>query len=163
MLYILIGVSGSGKSTLAKTISESICEADSFPGLYQNGVLQPELLGEAHSSCQKKVEEFMLQWTPKIVVSNTNLDTRSIRTYLDLAIKYSYRVQLCLPKYDLVHFPFERDRASQFDHLTNVRQKGDKIVPVHVLQKMIVAYDSLEQKIRPFESVTDPVKWKLVL
>jgi hypothetical protein len=157
-LCIIIGVSGSGKSSLAKTMGQCVCEADSFPNLYKDGVLDSSKLSAAHQACIDRVEQFMMVGMD-IVQSNTNLDLRSIKPYLELAKLYTYTVRLILPKYDLLHFPLtDMTRPSQIATLVNARSQGDKIVPFSIIQRMITQYDTLYPKLAKMANETDPDK-----
>ena len=164
MLFILIGIPGSGKSTIAKQISTHICEADLFPGLYREGKIQSHLLKNAHEDCMKKTEEFMLQWAETIVVANTNLDSKSILVYVELALRYSYKVQMVLPKYNLLHYEVQQPRLEfQMNHIVQLRSIGEKIVPLDAIERMTNQFMWIEKKIRPFEKETDPSFWKQYL
>jgi len=157
-LSIIIGVSGSGKSSLAKTMTENVCEADSYPTLYKNGVLDSSKLSAAHQACIERVEQFMMA-RMDIVQSNTNLDLRSIKPYLELAKLYTYTVHFILPKHDLLHFPLtDMTRPSQIATLVNARSQGDKIVPFSIIQRMITQYDTLYPKLAKMSNETDPDK-----
>jgi hypothetical protein len=157
-LFIIIGVSGSGKSSLAKTMTENICEADSFPNLYEHGVLVSSKLSAAHQACSNQVEHFMMAGIETIVQANTNLDVRSIKPYIELAKEYKYKVQLILPKYDLLHYPLnDMTRPAQIAALVNARSQGDKIVPFPVIQRMITQYDALYPKLAKIDE-SDPGK-----
>ena len=60
-LVIIIGVTGSGKTTLAKHMSpDHWYEADTYPNLYRNGIINTSLLSAAHSMCQNSIEQDML-------------------------------------------------------------------------------------------------------
>ena len=158
-LFIIIGVSGSGKSTLAKTMDQCVCEADSYPNLYENGVLVPSKLSDAHQACSNHVEQCMMAGIDKIAQANTNLDVRSIKPYIELAKQYKYKVHLILPKYDLLHYPLtDMTRAAQIAAVVKVRSQGDKIVPFSVIQRMITQYDALYPKLAKISNETDPSK-----
>lgn len=148
-LIVLVGPSGSGKSTVAQSLvsSSHICEADTFSGLYTHGKIDPSLLGTAHQSCQYRVKTLMMQRIPLIVQSNTNLDLgdRGLLPYLNLAATYGYQVKLMLPQHGLLHFPYHPSMDMQLDHLIRSREKGDKIIPSHVIQRMVQTY--LENKV----------------
>jgi predicted kinase len=157
-LCIIIGVSGSGKSSLAKTMGECICEADSYPNLYKDGILVASLLSAAHQACIDSVEQFMMAGMD-IIQSNTNLDLRSIKPYLELAKLYKYTVRLILPKYDLLHYAIiDMSRPAQLAALVNARSQGDKRVPFNVIQRMVTQYDTLYPILSKMASETDPVK-----
>ena len=158
-LFIIIGVSGSGKSSLAKSMTECICETDSYPNLYENGVLVQYKLSAAHQACIYQVEQYMMAGIDKIVQANTNLDGRSIKPYIELAKEYNYKVHLILPKYDLLHYALtDMSRAAQIAALVNVRSQGDKIVPFSVIQRMITQYDALYPKLAKIANESDPGK-----
>jgi predicted kinase len=155
-LYIIVGVSGSGKSSLAKTMSACLCEADAYPNLYENGVLVSSKLSAAHQSCIERVEQCMMA-RMDIVQSNTNLDLRSIKPYLELAKQYTYTVHVILPKHDLLHYPLkDMSRPSQMTALVNARSQGDKRVPFNVIQRMINQYDTLYPIFSNMARETDP-------
>jgi hypothetical protein len=158
-LFIIIGVSGSGKSSFAKTMTENICEADAFPNLYENGLLVSSKLSVAHQACSNQVEQFMMAGIEKIAQANTNLDLRSIKSYIELAKEYKYKVHLILPKYDLLHYPLtDMTRPAQIAALVNARSQGDKIVPFPVIQRMITQYDTLYPKLVKIGIESDPSK-----
>lgn len=100
-LFLLRGLPGSGKSTLANLLWDDflICEADKYfygeDGTYN---FDPTKLKDAHKWCQEKVETYMKdslindQFYRQIVVSNTFTQEWEMKTYMDLAYKYQYRV-----------------------------------------------------------------------
>lgn len=158
-LFIIVGVSGSGKSSLSKAITENICEADSYPNLYENGVLVSSKLSAAHQACIDHVEQYMMAGIDKIAQANTNLDVRSIKPYIELAKQYNYKVHLILPKYDLLHYPLtDMTRPAQIAALVHARSQGDKIVPFSVIQRMITQYDALYPKLAKIAKESDPSK-----
>jgi predicted kinase len=162
MITILVGVSGSGKSTHARTLFGEVCEADTYPGLYHNGVLQPSLLSTAHQSCQQQVEECMKQGIP-VVQSNTNLDVRSIHPYLILAQRYHYQVSIRLPEYDLLYFSNDWTREQQIQHLIRARSSGDKIVPSNVLYRMVETFDQFRSRVQRVVYISDPLEIMRIL
>ena len=155
MLTILIGVTGSGKSTFTEYLLGEVCEADSYPDLYQNGVIRHQLLSIAHETCIKQVEEYMKQGVP-VIQSNTNLDVRSIHPYLIIAQKYNYPVSLRLPEFDLLYFRHSLTREEQINHIIQVRSHGPKLVPIHVIQRMIETFDRFRPRIMSLQHITDP-------
>ena len=162
MLTILVGVSGSGKSTHARTLFGEVCEADDYPGLYHNGMLQQQLLSTAHQSCQQQVEECMKQGIP-VVQSNTNLDVRSIHPYLVLAQRYHYQVSILLPEYDLLYFRNDWTRERQLQHLIQVRSSGDKRVPSNVLHRMVETFDQFRSRIQRVVYMSEPLEIMKIL
>ncbi len=157
-LIILVGVPGSGKSTLAEKLvhPSCICEADTYPGLYVKGVLQPHLLSKAHHMCQSNVLERMKARVPTIVQSNTNLDIKSVTPYINMAKQYGYHVKIQLPHHGLFHYMNDLDREEQFNELCRLRSKGDKCIPVHVMKRLVDMYDASLSTFIPLTSLTHP-------
>ena len=162
LLFIMIvGPSGTGKSTVARQFvsDEFICEADTFPNLYVQGVLQSQLLQQAHQVCKNKVEYLMSRRIPTIVQSNTNLDLgeKGIKPYVALALHYGYEIHLLLPSYGLLHYEsIHMTRESQLKEIIANRSIGDKIVPPHVVERMIQTYESLHFALLRLAQTTDP-------
>jgi predicted kinase len=159
-LILLVGPSGSGKSTLAQSmVSDSyICEADTYQGLYTNGKINPSLLETAHKECQSRVKALMKERTPVIVQSNTNLDLgeRGILPYLNIAIIYGYQVTIILPQHGLLHFPYHPSIDMQIEHLIRSREKGDKIIPESVINRMVKTYSELSKTYQHLATFTNP-------
>ncbi len=154
-LVILIGPPGSGKSTFAKTISDHVVEADSFPGLYQHGILNPSMLHKAHVSCQQQVESLMRKKTHLIVQSNTNLDKTSFEPYLTFSIQYGYSVRILLPFHGLLYYQ-GIPRNEQTEHIIIVRSQGDKIIPRRAMERMINQFYKNESFFITLSSTSDP-------
>lgn len=154
-LIMLIGPPGSGKSTFAKTISDHVVEADSFPGLYKHGILNPNMLHKAHISCQQQVESLMRKKTSIIVQSNTNLDKSSFEPYLTFAIQYGYSVRILLPFNGLVYYQ-GIPRDEQTEHIIKIRSQGDKIIPRRAMERMINQFYKNEPFFITLSSTSDP-------
>jgi predicted kinase len=96
-LTILRGCSGSGKSSFAKYIASmsdsytGIIAADDFflkDGEYK---FDANKLGQAHQDCLNRVESHMKN-EDDIIIHNTNTSLKEINPYLELAIKYNYKI-----------------------------------------------------------------------
>lgn len=104
-LILLRGLPGSGKSTFAESLTENVCEADSYFMVLENtdGSLtrhmyngeyrfDGSLLKNAHADCRALCEDYM-QWEhDKIAVSNTFTREWEMKEYYELAEKYGYTV-----------------------------------------------------------------------
>ena len=98
-LYILRGVSGAGKTTLAKTLEATLPDskaiaADDFWYLLGDGEYAFDIsrLGEAHNWCKKRFLNCMNYDTKNVILHNTSTSDKEIQPYLDLALKYDYKV-----------------------------------------------------------------------
>lgn len=112
-LLMIIGIPGSGKSTLANEIKlenpefkdANIWEADMF-FINSNGKYKfnPGLLSAAHFWCQAKVENDMKEGK-NVIVSNTNLTPKERSTYIKLAKKYNYEIEVktCSGSFKNIH------------------------------------------------------------
>ena len=94
-LYLVRGLSGSGKSTIARALAPiyNCCADDHFMinGEYR---FRPEGLGEAHASCQKQTEVWMVSGVEIIAVHNTLTCSWEAMPYRDLAERYGYGLRV---------------------------------------------------------------------
>lgn len=95
-LYIIRGCSGSGKSTFAETLCKAFngcrVEADDF--MYENGeyVWKAEKLASAHRYVYDFVKKRMQCGIGPIIISDTNVKSRDLQIYLDMAELFHYKV-----------------------------------------------------------------------
>jgi predicted kinase len=147
-LFIIVGVPGSGKSTLAKTLAPDsyIFESDKYPGLYSNGELQKKILPLSHQWCQDQVKLHMEKKMSPLIQSNTNLEIQHMYPYLVLAHNYNYSVNIIVPSFGLLHYPFHKD--IQFKTICHSRSFGDKCIPEFVMKRMVQTFDKNIESIR---------------
>jgi len=175
-LIIIIGPAGCGKSTLSNTLTrfENICEADKYPNLYKNGIINIDLLNTAHETCKKDVENKMIEKIKIIVQSNTNLELgdKGIRPYIILAKKYNYNIEFILPNNDLLYFTLPNEetkntierRLLQIQHLKNSRseigigKEGYKNISSTIIDKMIFDYDKLKSIFIELQKYSNPIE-----
>ena len=104
-LILLRGLPNSGKSTLAYSITDNVCEADSYFMVYRDNKgnvyrhyydgeyeFDPNFLTEAHNDCKALCEDFMLGGQEIIVVSNTFTQEWEMKPYYELAERYGYMI-----------------------------------------------------------------------
>jgi predicted kinase len=99
-VLLLRACSGSGKSTFAEYLkyitteekSVTICCADDYMVVDGEYKFSVDKLSYAHSSCQKKYEQALINHDDLIIVANTNTKERDFKFYLDKAEEYDYTV-----------------------------------------------------------------------
>ena len=106
------GLQGSGKSTLAKKIASKsldsvVCSADDY--FCKNGeyVFDPNQLRDAHKYCFDKFKTALEQEIPIVVIDNTNIKWKHVRTYIECIWGYhhnfpgyykQYKIKIVEPK-----------------------------------------------------------------
>ena len=104
-LILLRGLPNSGKTTLAYSITDCVCEADSYFMVHRDDLgnkyrhvymgkyeFDPNLLTEAHDDCKALCEDFMSGGQEIVAVSNTFIQEWEMKPYYELAEKYGYMV-----------------------------------------------------------------------
>lgn len=95
-LYIIRGCSGAGKTTFAKELNLAMkgyrIEADDF--MIVNGVYEwkAEKLKYSHFQVYSLLNEYMLAGKGPLILSDTNVKSRDLNIYLELAKEHDYRV-----------------------------------------------------------------------
>ena len=149
----MIGIPGSGKTTFAKKLSNTYFEADSYPGLYKDGILQKMFLKDAHLACQDQVKQAMKDKVDVIVQSNTNIDPFSILPYVYLALEYDYIIEFILPSFNLLHYP---GIENQFEHLVSLRSTGDKIIQQYAMERLLKVFTDNKDRLIQLSHLSDP-------
>ena len=95
ILYIMRGLPGSGKSTIAEKLGKDgvVLGSDDFFMVDGEYVFDPDALGYAHFWNQGRVEEAMKQQISPIVADNTNVQAWEMKPYVEMAIKYGYKIE----------------------------------------------------------------------
>lgn len=105
-MYIMRGLPGSGKSTLAQSLasvreweSSFIASADNYFMTEAGYVWEPRLIGEAHAWCRGLAEGFCTAAChgDKIVIDNTNIHVADFASYLAIAAKTGFDVEIIEP------------------------------------------------------------------
>ena len=111
-LIIVRGLPGSGKTTFGtwlrglvnmypKRVGATFSADDFFIADSGDYVFQPDLLGAAHSQCQRGLRAFMHTYSLKgadylegivAIVHNTSTTEKELKPYLELAEEYDYQV-----------------------------------------------------------------------
>lgn len=96
------GLPGSGKSTMARTIairhfeqggkSVAICSTDDYHMVDGQYVFQPNNLGRFHTCNQLKVWDFMNRGVEIVIVDNTNIKRKDMKTYIQDASHTGYEI-----------------------------------------------------------------------
>jgi predicted kinase len=97
VIIIVRGLQGSGKSTVAKLFgTKAICCADDY--FMRDGKYQwfGHMLPAAHAWCIRKCKRFMKKQACRIVIDNTNVKTRDLVPYTDLARQFGYVVHVII-------------------------------------------------------------------
>ena len=99
ILYLLTGLPGAGKTTRAKELMDqrgirNHYEADMLM-IDRNGkyCFNPKRLAMCHSWCQN-VTEAAMRRGEAVIVSNTTLNKKQARPYIELAKYYGYDVRI---------------------------------------------------------------------
>src|SRR4051812_34176742 len=99
VLFIFRGPPGSGKSYTARTLvpPEDICSADDYFGKcleHYKATWCVSKLGAAHAYCQERVADAMRRGVTPVGADNTHIRVADVVPYVQLAIRYDYRVEV---------------------------------------------------------------------
>ena len=103
---IMIGASGSGKTTEAREMAEGfnggpvvVCSADDYPGLYADGRICVELLGDAHAACLRRWINALVTHADDgvdtlLICDNTNTTQAEIAPYIATARSFGVEPEI---------------------------------------------------------------------
>jgi predicted kinase len=99
IMFLVRGTPGSGKSTLAKELGKNgtVLSSDDFfmvDGKYE---YDPDAKDYAHWWNQGRAEEAMKRGTSPVVIDNTNIQAWEAKPYVNLALKYGYKIEIKEP------------------------------------------------------------------
>ena len=125
--YIMRGCSGSGKSTLAQELGKGgiVLSSDDF--FMVNGKYEFDKEGQsyAHSWNQDRAEKAMRKGMSPIVIDNTHTQAWEAKPYVDMALKYGYKVEIKEP-----NTPWKFDAEE-------LAKRNTHNVPREVINKML--------------------------
>jgi hypothetical protein len=93
-LYIVRGISGRGKTSTAQTLTPWNVASDDYPDLYVEGIYQLGKQSASHEWCFSQVEAWLKQGKKKVAVHNTFVKIKYLESFVALAAKYGYVVQI---------------------------------------------------------------------
>lgn len=104
-LYIIRGLPNSGKSTIAKVLApnyhyaaddwfEFRASVDGTTYTQAFAKYGRSEIGHAHEECQRHVEACLRNKAGDCAVANTFTTMKEMRPYMDMAVKYGYRVHV---------------------------------------------------------------------
>lgn len=129
-MYIMRGLPGSGKSTLARAIAKNRHHVYSTDDYWGEGYkFDYELLEMAHKWNQERVASALSCGINNIVIDNTNVDTRAIKPYIDMAKKHNYSIILVEP-----------NTSFKWD-VNELAKKNRHNVSIDVIQRMKDRYE----------------------
>lgn len=140
-LWINRGLPGSGKSYRTRQLVERltppltgsmgtpvlVCSSDDYfvcPHCKEY-VFIKERLGAAHRTCQMKCESGMKSKVPHIIIDNTCVSCSECKPYVEMALKYDYKVEFLEPQ---TPWAFDLDELAK----RNIHK-----VPRHALEGML--------------------------
>lgn len=162
--YVLRGIPGSGKSTRAKEIKDShevdgkqvvTCSADDYfmqpiDGDPNKGWVykyDSSKIAHAHYECRRKASHAMRDGVDVVIIDNTNVRSREMYPYVEMAVIYGYEVELVEPQTPWWHSvkPLLKGNKSEKaikPHCKVFFEKNTHDVPEHTILKMLMRWDS---------------------
>lgn len=134
VIAILQGASGSAKSTIsggiatiakARDLSYIICSADDYfiEPITKEYKFDRTKLGEAHKSCQSSFNNAVKCKINWIIIDNTNVDLKSIKSYYNPDNGYRYKIV--------------RPNSKWYFNAEECFKKNTHNVPLETIQRMI--------------------------
>jgi len=96
-LFLVRGTSGKGKTELAISLvgKQWVISADDYPGIYKNGIYQPQHQKESHQWCYDQTKQLMLERSKhSVAVANTFTKLAYIKPYIELAQRLGWVYQI---------------------------------------------------------------------
>ena len=146
-LVLMRGLPGSGKSTRARAIairhlsnkgtSMAILSTDDYHMVDGEYIFNAEMLGQFHELNHKRAERFMRCETELVIIDNTNVRHRDMKSYKDSAEQLGYDVLEVIVGRDEL-FPGMED-ACQYklaDYIDVCTERNTHGVPRGAIEKM---------------------------
>ena len=145
-LIVMRSPGSSGKSTLAKQLGAGgiVLSSDDFFMKEGKYVFDVNLLGYAHKWNQNRTEEAMQKGISPIVIDNTNTKLVECRKYLELGLKYGYKIEFVSPNWS----PNLKTKEGKWntDFLMQLQQNKDrkdinKTIPKEVIERQVNRFE----------------------
>jgi predicted kinase len=159
ILYVIIGPAGSGKSTFAAKLKEEfnttediICCADDYHMVNGEYKWSLDNQGMAHTKCKNKCESLMKDSSANIIVANTNLSWKEIKTYVTFAASYGYNVIFGLPRFNLTVEELKERNVHNVPQASLEAMKSRMITQDDLKNHMIEFFPEVPFLIQQFEN-----------
>lgn len=127
-IILMRGIPGSGKSFLAELMNQNgVFSTDQYwydeEGIYR---FDPVKLQEAHEQNRAQVERMLARFDHgTYIVDNTNIGTRDVAPYFDLAVKYGAEISIV-----------QVDTPLEVCLVRNSKRSQDRRIPEDVIARM---------------------------
>jgi len=146
-LVLMRGIPGSGKSYKAKELayhhiidggrSLAICATDDYHMVDGEYVFNADMLGQFHELNQKRAEQFMRCETELVIIDNTNIKRRDMKSYRDSGEKLGYTVEeVIVGKDQLLPSLDDADPHKFNDYIDFCTKRNTHSVPRDAIEKM---------------------------
>lgn len=146
-LVLMRGIPGSGKSTIARRLmiehlskrgkSLAICSTDDYHMEGDEYVFKADKLGEFHLANQRRAHFLMSAGIELVIIDNTNIRRKDMRTYVESAENFRYTVEEIIVGEDELFPDLDDADPHKFtDYIDMCARRNTHGVPHEAIERM---------------------------